>query len=129
MSRSNKYIDFDGLTEEEKDQLLEWAERVKAIQNDKSLSFKEKLNELKQLNNSSTFKNISKYVGKKTKDQWKKANYTKRLAFLAGAGTLSLVGFSGAGIAALGGAIGLPLFLLTAAGGAVVGSIIDGLKK
>ena len=129
MSRSNKYIDFEGLNEDEKKQLLEWAETVQKIRDDKNLSLKEKLNELKRLNNSSTFKNTSKFVIAKTKKHWKNANYTKKLALIAGVGTISLVGFSGAGIAALGGAIGLPLFLLTTAGGALVGSIIDGLKR
>ncbi|MDT0538866.1 hypothetical protein [Croceitalea sp. P059] len=129
MNQSNKHIDFEGLTEDEKKQLLEWAERVQEIRIDKKLNLKGKLNALKALNNSSTFKNTSKFVIAKTKKHWKSANYTKRLALIAGVGTLSLVGFSGAGIAALGGAIGLPLFCLTAAGGAVIGSIIDGLKK
>ena len=40
-----------------------------------------------------------------------------------------IFGGSGAGIAALGGAIGLPLFLLTGAGGALVGMIIERLDK
>jgi hypothetical protein len=129
MSNTNKFIDFEGLDDEEKSQLLEWAEKVQEIRNDKDLTLKGKLRALRNLNNSSTFKNTSKFVIAKTRKHWKNANYTKKMALIAGVGTFSLVGFSGAGIAALGGAIGLPLFLLTAAGGAVVGSIIDGLKK
>ena len=51
------------------------------------------------------------------------------MAILAGGGTLLTAGLAGSGIAALGGAIGVPLFLLTAAGGSFVGLIIDSLVK
>ena len=42
-------------------------------------------------------------------------------------GTVATVGNAGAGIAALDGAIGVPLWLIGAAGGTFLGSLIDGL--
>ncbi len=122
-------LNLDSLKEEERIQLLVWAENVKAIQKDKSLTKKKKISRLIKLSNSNTFKSCSKLAMSYSKKYWKNASYAERLGIIGAGGALTLVGFGGAGIAALGGAIGVPLFLITAAGGTFIGTIIDKLNK
>ena len=59
---------------------------------------------------------------------WKERGLPARMAMAAAAAALTLSG-QGAGIAALGGAIGVPLFVVFGAGGALAGVIIDELRK
>lgn len=82
-----------------------------------------------KLNNSGAFKSSSKLALYYSKKYWKNASYAERLAIIAAGGTFSVVGFGGAGVVALGGAVGMPLFFLTGAGGAFIGTIIDRLNK
>lgn len=128
-NEKSKDIGIDHLTEDEKRILLDWAKNVKSIQSNKKLSIKEKLKALKSLNNSEAFKNIAKYVSLKTKHYWENANWSERLGIICGGGTFAFFGFGGSGIAAMGGAVGLPLFLVTAAGGTLIGTIIDKLDN
>ena len=125
----NEDLNFSELTKKQKEILLEWAKKVKGIQKNDQLSFKEKITELKTLNNSGAFKSSTKIITAYVKRYWRNANWTERLALLGAGGTLIVFGSGGAGISALGGAIGLPLFLVTAAGGALIGIIIDKLES
>lgn len=59
---------------------------------------------------------------------WKERGLPARMAMAAAAAALTLSG-QGAGIAALGGAIGVPLFVVFGAGGALAGVIIDEIRK
>ena len=122
-------VKIEHLSDIKKKVLLKWAKRVKEIQKNKSLSFKQKLRALKELNNSEAFKMSTKYISSYSKNYWKHATWAEKLGIIGGGGALALAGFGGAGVAALGGAIGLPLFLLTAAGGTLIGTIIDRLDK
>lgn len=122
-------MNLDSLNEEERKQLLTWAESVKTIQKDKDLSKKEKIRQLTKLSNSKAFKSCSKVAMSYSKSYWKNASYAERLGIIGAGGALTLAGVGGAGIAALGGAVGVPLFLLTAAGGTFIGTIIDKIKK
>ena len=118
------------LEDSERQNVLNWAVEVRKIQKNKSLSKKEKIYDLKKLNNKQAFKNAVSLSLKYFKNSWKKANWAQRIGIIGFGGGLALAGISGgAGIAALGGAIGLPLFLITAAGGAFIGTIIDSLDK
>lgn len=77
---------------------------------------------LSKLNNKSTILNILKKF-------WTKLSWAQKLGLIGATGTLLTVGGAGAGIAALGGATGISLFLLTAAGGTFIGTIIDTIIK
>lgn len=125
----NNEIDFSDLSSIEKDVLLKWAQKVRSTQKNDSLSFKQKIKELKALNNGAAFKSCSRLVLVHSKRYWKNASWAERMGITVGGGTLVFFGGAGSGIAALGGAIGVPLFLLTAAGGTLVGTIIDKLDK
>ena len=59
---------------------------------------------------------------------WKERGLPARMAMGAAVTALTLSG-QGAGIAALGGAIGVPLFVVFGAGGALAGVIIDEVRK
>ena len=59
---------------------------------------------------------------------WEERGLPAKMAMGAAAAALTLSG-QGAGIAALGGAIGVPLFVVFGAGGALAGVIIDEARK
>ena len=129
MKEDKPLITIDKLDASEKEKFLAWAKNVREIQNDPNLSIKDKIKSLKELDNKTALISLGKIVKTKAKKTWKDASWAKRLGVL-GAGTALLAASgSGAGIAALGGAIGLPLFLVTAAGGTLIGTIIDELSK
>ncbi len=59
---------------------------------------------------------------------WDERSWASRLA-LGGAALAGAASTQGAGIAAFGGAVGVPLWLLTSSGGAALGTLIDELEK
>lgn len=120
---------IEDLNSEEREVLLKWAQKVREIQSNKELSYTQKLNKLKSLEHLPALKNLGILIKDKSQIAWKNASWSKRMAIIAGGGTLVTVGFAGSGIAALGGAIGVPLFLLTASGASLIGLIIDSLVK
>ena len=122
--------DLEKLDDVEKQNVLNWAVEVRKIQQNNKLSSKEKIYDLKNLNNKQVFKNVISIVLNYSKSYWKKANWAQKIGIIGLTGGLIVAGASGgAGIAALGGAIGLPLFLVTTAGGTFIGTIIDSLNK
>ena len=122
--------DLEKLNDTEKQNVLNWAVEAKKIQQNNKLTTKEKIYDLKNLNNKQAFKNVISIVLNYSKSYWKKANWAQRIGIIGLTSGLIIAGASGgAGIAALGGAIGLPLFLVTTAGGTFIGTIIDSLNK
>ena len=123
-------FDLEKLDDIEKQNVLNCAVEVRKIQQNNKLSSKEKIYDLKNLNNKQVFKNVISIVLNYSKSYWKKANWAQKIGIIGLTGGLIVAGASGgAGIAALGGAIGLPLFLVTTAGGTFIGTIIDSLNK
>ncbi|WDS35235.1 hypothetical protein [Pseudoxanthomonas sp.] len=59
---------------------------------------------------------------------WEERGLPARMAMAAAVAALTLSG-QGAGIAALGGAIGVPLFVVFGAGGALAGVIVDEIRR
>ena len=60
---------------------------------------------------------------------WDERSWTSRLGLWAIIGTVVTFGNAGAGIAALGGAIGVPLWIVLGAGGSFAGLLIDEITK
>ncbi len=60
---------------------------------------------------------------------WDDRSWSARLSMYAAAVALLVFGGQGAGIAALGGAIGVPLWIICGAGGAFAGMLIQELQK
>lgn len=122
--------DLEKLNDTEKQNVLNWAVEVRKIQQNNKLTTKDKIYDLKNLNNKQAFKNVISIALNYSKSYWKKANWAQRIGIIGLTSGLIVAGASGgAGIAALGGAIGLPLFLVTTAGGTFIGTIIDSLNK
>lgn len=109
--------------------LLQWAEEMNAIKN-RSGSLVEKATSAIQVTaNSKVLLPVMKLAGSELKRLgWDDRGLPARFAIGAAAAALTLSG-SGAGIAALGGAIGVPLWVVFGAGGAFFGVIIDELNK
>ena len=119
------------LSEEEKTELLKWAEECQAILKT-ALSKKEKFSKvLKITSEHKTIQNVFNLLWRNMKKKlWEEdKRFIVRAAVIGGAIGIAFGGLGGAGIAALGGAIGIPFFLVTAAGGAFIGMIIKELKK
>lgn len=121
--------ELKNLNQEEKNNLLNWAIQVREIQQNNNLTKKEKIYNLRLLNNKKAFFNSIKLIQTFFSMKWKKASWSTRLALIGGSAGLLIAGSQGAGIAALGGAIGIPFFLVTAAGGALIGTIINNLNN
>lgn len=122
--------EIGNLKDTEKGKVLSWAIEVRKIQEDITLSKKQKIYDLKKLNNIQAFKSVASIALKYSKSYWKNAPWSQKIGIAGLITGLFAAGSSGgAGIAALGGAIGLPFFLVTAAGGTFIGTIIDFLKK
>ena len=60
---------------------------------------------------------------------WDERSWAGRLGLGGAIGTLAIAGNAGAGIAALGGAIGIPLWIVLGAGGLTAGTLVDTLLK
>lgn len=59
---------------------------------------------------------------------WDERSWMTRIGLGAAVVTAASIGSEGAGIAALGGAIGVPLWILFGSGGALVGAVLDKIK-
>lgn len=122
--------ELQSLNQKEKSNLLDWAIQVREIQQNNNLTKREKIYNLRSLNNKKAFFNSIKLIQIFFSMRWRKASWPTRLTLIGGsAGLLLIAGSEGAGIAALGGAIGIPFFLITAAGGALIGTIINNLNN
>ena len=118
------------LSEEEKEELLIWAEKCQKIQKAK-YPIKRKFKEIAKITaEHKAIQNVFNIIWRQTqKNLWTDRSFVARAAVLGGAVGVFLGGFGGAGIAALGSAIGVPFFLVTAAGGAFLGMLIQELKQ
>jgi|SRR5690606_3563412 len=121
--------ELNSMNNKEQNKILDWALKVKSIREDRSLSNKDKFKALYY--NYSTLPNgvMPLLILKYATDEWKKASWSKRLLYTGAGLGIAIIGNGGAGIATMGTAISIPFFLLTGAGGAAIGTIIDSLTK
>ncbi|WP_426212608.1 hypothetical protein [Massilia sp. TWP1-3-3] len=109
--------------------LLKWAEEMRAIVNRPGSLIKKATSAIQLTAHSKVLLPIMKLAGGELKRLgWDDRGLPARIAIGAAGAALTLSG-SGAGIAALGGAIGGRLWVVFGAGGAFVGVIIDELNK
>ena len=116
-------------TPTERELLSTWAKTLIAIR-DSDLSMFDKIKQsISETANSPALLPIFKVAFQEIeKVVWSDRGIPARFAIVAATGALALSG-SGAGIAALGGAIGLPLWVVFGAGGAFIGTIVDEIAK
>lgn len=110
--------------------LLNWAEQLVAIR-DSNLSPMEKAKaSISATVESKAIWQFLNVIGRELKRLgWDERGFAARIGLSAAALALLIPGKGAAGIAALGGAIGVPLWVVFGAGGAFVGVIIQEIKK
>jgi hypothetical protein len=107
-----------------------WSNTAVAITSNTALSRKEKLLRLRKLETSDVVKLLLLELSRRLKvSLWDQRGWGARLALSGLAVGVIAGGTEAAGIAALGSAIGLPFFLLTTAGGALLGTLVQELGR
>jgi hypothetical protein len=120
---------FKQATPAEKVALSEWALEMRMILNSSCSRVEKASLAIRATASAKILLPVMKVVGSELKRHgWDERGLPARTAIGAAAAALTLSG-SGAGIAALGGAIGVPLWVVFGAGGAFVGVIIDEFNK
>lgn len=115
---------------EENKALLVWAKNLKKIR-ESNLSKLEKAQKSISLtlNSKVIWPIVKKINSQLTKALWTDRSWKTRFGIGALAITLLTIGGQGAGIAALGTAVGVPLYLVIGAGGVLLGTLIDELEE
>lgn len=121
---------LDQATNEERAVLLFWAQQLVAIRG-ADLSALEKAEKAILLTiESGAILPFVTFLGSEIKRVgWDERGLPERLALSAAAAAALVFSGQGAGIAALGGAIGVPLWVVFGAGGAFAGVIVDEAKR
>ncbi len=116
-------------SDEDKVKIKSWAEEAYIIRNDSSLTKKEKLNKISSITNKNkiVFKFLRSLVCLIKRNTWDERGWPGRLALGGFALGVITSGSKMAGIASAGIGVGLPIYLLTSAGGALLGTIIEEL--
>lgn len=116
-------------TSAEQSALLQWASEMRIIMNSSASRVGKATLAIRATARSKILLPVMKVTGSELKRHgWDNRGLPACIAIGAAATALTVSG-SGAGIAALGGAIGVPLWVVFGAGGAFVGVIIDELNK
>lgn len=118
---------FQELEKKDQEIVKSWAEEARVIRNDETLSKKEKIKHLFEITNKNkiVFKFLNQVVLLFKKHGWDQRNWASRLALSGFFVGIGVAGSKSAGIASLGMAIGVPVYILTSAGGALLGTIIN----
>ncbi len=130
MSNLAKKI-LENFSQEDKEVIKSWAESAIVIKNDGSLSQQQKVKKLYELSSKGDV--IKRFLKGSfnliKKEGWDKRSLPARLAILGGSVGVVVGGSQMVGIASAGIGIGMPLFLLTSAGGAFLGVIIKEVQE
>lgn len=117
----------ENMSDEEKIQVRNWAKSAYVIRNDESISSIQKIKQLMQLTSrekllGSFFKKLGKIIKKHSWDERALAGKLALSGLVIGA---TISGTKMAGIATAGLGVGIPVYILTSAGGAFLGTIIQ----
>lgn len=117
------------LSSDEKQKVLEWSEKALVVRQDTSLTRVQKIKALTEIPNYEVTKVLLQKVFEILRNKvWTNQSWARRLGFV-GLGAGISVGGTAVGIATMGAGIGVPLMVMTAAGGVVLGAAIDEIKK
>lgn len=103
------------------------AQRIKVVQDDKSLTKKQRKKQIAQLvkeNKKSFLKIVLIFLHKKL---WTERSWAVRLALIAI--IPGVIKGGSVGLATMGMGVGIPMFLMTSFGGAFIGIVIDEIQK
>jgi len=121
---------LDQASDPERDALLFWATQLLVIRHANLSALDKAKRAIKLTIDSGAILPFVTFLGSEIKRiGWDERGLPERLALSAAACTALLFSGQGAGIAALGGAIGVPLWVVFGAGGAFAGVIIDEAKR
>jgi hypothetical protein len=110
--------------------LLAWAQRLLVIRKSDLPIHSKAIQAVRATQESKAIWPLLKVTSKELKRVgWDDRSWKSRLGLGAVVATLATVGSAGAGIAALGGGIGLPLWVVFGAGGTFIGLLADELVK
>jgi len=122
-------MDFGKISEQEKNWLSQWADECQRIASSdvrQKEKFKKLFGTMKRYNK--VLKPVFKLIwGSSKKVFWQDRSTSARVAILGVLG--GIIAGGGVGLAICGTAVGIPLFLLTGAGGAFLGVLIEELTK
>ena len=117
------------LPDDKKALVLVWSKEAKAISESRNLSQRQKIRALYRLKTGRVVLMFLNRVLTQTKSRlWNGKSWSARLAISGAAIGTAIAGTKGAGIASAGIAFGVPFFLVTASGGALLGVIIEQLE-
>jgi hypothetical protein len=130
MSNLAKKI-INEMSEEDQQTLRSWADEAYVIRNDENLTKSEKITKISTITNKNKitlkfFKSFFKLVKRHT---WDERGWSARLALAGLTIGAAVAGTKMAGIATAGVGIGVPIYVLSSAGGALLGTIIQEVKK
>lgn len=119
------------LSEQDQQAVRSWAEEAIVIRNDEQINHSKKLKQLIYVTskNEIVIKFLKQLALLLKKHGWDKRNWASRLAL---SGLLLGLGVGGgkmAGVASAGLGIGVPVYVLTSAGGALIGTILSEITK
>lgn len=118
------------MTEAEREEVQRWVTRSLTVVENKDLTKTEKLAELRRIKPTKAVLRILIALARVVKSKaWDNQSWARRLGLGGLAAGAVTFGTQGAGIAAFGTAVGVPLALLTGAGAALLGVVVDELKK
>jgi len=117
-------------TDSDKDVLLEWAQDMMEIrESDLSVTQKAKTSIAKTIESKALLPFV-KILGSEIKRLgWDERGLPARIGLSVATASAMFLGSQGAGIAALGGAIGVPLWFVFGAGGAFAGVLIEEIQR
>lgn len=118
---------FQELDKKDQEVVQSWAKEAYVIRNDETISKPEKIKKLIEITNRDkvVIKFLKQFALLIKKHGWDERNWPSRLAlsgFLVG---LGVSGTQWSGVASAGFGIGVPVYILTSAGGALLGTIIN----
>jgi hypothetical protein len=118
------------LSEEEKQQVLQWAREAHGIQTNKSLTLTKKFNELQKLKISPIVASVLTRLYREIKTKgWDERSWPVRLGFGGLALGAATFGSQSIGIAGFGTGIGVSLAVVSGLGGSVLGLIVSHLEN
>ena len=118
------------LDPDQKALVLAWSRDAKVIVDNKQLKKSEKLAQLQKLKTLPVVAALLQNIAQRAKIKlWDERGWPARMALGGLALGLAVTGTKAAGIAAAGTAIAVKVYLLTSAGGALLGTLIQELEK
>jgi hypothetical protein len=119
-----------GITKQERDSVVGWLQSLRSIAETRGSFVDKSQRALKETLSADVVWPVVKVIGSEIKRHaWDERSTATKFAGGAALSALALGGSSGAGIAALGAAVAVPIWIVFASGGSFAGVLVDEIKK